>query len=138
MLTVTSLGPQSAVLLHLLGRQRIPAYWISMDPPTDYQQSLIDHFHVMTVLSCGATKRDMVEHLIRKRGADIWFTGIRRCQTPERAEMRAVEDHLGAIRIAPLFEWSDERVMDYLQKHGLPHRPLPETKVECGLHVKEG
>jgi hypothetical protein len=139
MLVVTSLGPQSAALLHTMESVRMPTYWISGEAPTKYQRKLIKRFRVIvTAPAGGRSKRELVEVLIREHSAKVWFTGIRRCQTPERAEMRSIERHLGAVRIAPLFEWSDEQVIEYLVKHGLPHEPFPDTKVECGLHTKEG
>lgn len=138
MIIVTSLGPQSAALLHMLGKRQLVTYWIASGTATEYQKLLIDRYRVFVTNPVrGVTKREVVASLIKEYRADVWFTGIRRCQTPERAEMLGVQEHLGAIRIAPMFEWSDEQVLAYIEKHGLPHEPLPPTKVECGLHTED-
>lgn len=125
-------------MLHLLRRLHLPTYWISAEAATDYQKDLIDRFRVVVTAPLGGrSKRDVVAQLIQEHRSEIWFTGIRRCQTPERAGMLGVQEHLGAIRCAPMFEWSDQDLLAYLEKHALPHEPLPTTKVECGLHTED-
>lgn len=59
---------------------------------------------------------------------DGWATGVRRVQTPERAETPIVEarQHDGRylVKVAPLASWTDDDVRDYLETHDLPQHPL--------------
>jgi phosphoadenosine phosphosulfate reductase len=95
-------------------------------------------------------------------GAEAWITGIRREQSPMRAEAPKVgwDDARGVWKFNPLADWSDEDVWDYVQAHALPYHPLHDggydsigcapctlpgngregrwagqAKSECGLHV---
>lgn len=100
---------------------------------------------------------------------DAWMTGIRRVQTSQRANTKiaAWEDRYDAAKIAPLADWTDEQVWDYVREHDVPVNPLlhqgyksigcePQTrpvhddedpragrwsgtdKTECGLHWVDG
>ena len=100
---------------------------------------------------------------------DAWMTGIRREQTPQRSGTRVVvwDERYGAAKIAPLADWTDEQVWDYVREHNVPVNPLlhqgyksigcePQTrpvhddedpragrwagldKTECGLHWENG
>ncbi len=59
---------------------------------------------------------------------DGWATGVRRDQTPERAETPIVEarQHDGRylVKVAPLAGWSNDDVDRYLREHDLPRHPL--------------
>lgn len=95
---------------------------------------------------------------------DAWVSGIRRDQSPERADIEIVETtDDGMIRIHPMANWTDDDVQAYIQEHELPEHPLtsegyesigcwpctkrPEgddarsgrwagtDKTECGLHT---
>jgi phosphoadenosine phosphosulfate reductase len=93
---------------------------------------------------------------------DGWITGLRRDQSPTRANAPKVgwdEDH-ELWKANPLADWDDERCWDYIRARDLPynelhdhgyasigctHCTLPgagregrwagQTKTECGLHV---
>jgi phosphoadenosine phosphosulfate reductase len=93
---------------------------------------------------------------------DGWITGLRRDQSPTRADAPKVgwdETH-ELWKANPLADWSDERCFEYIREHDLPynelhdrgyasigctHCTLPgagregrwagQTKTECGLHV---
>lgn len=102
---------------------------------------------------------------------DGWATGVRRAQTPERAATPIVEarqhDERWLVKVAPLANWSDADVADYLRAHDLPRHPLVdqgypsigcapctarvapgedaragrwssfEDKTECGIHLTD-
>jgi phosphoadenosine phosphosulfate reductase len=95
-------------------------------------------------------------------GADAWITGIRREQSPTRADAEAVEwdEGRGVWKFNPLAEWSDRDVWTYVHEQDLPYHPLHDRgyesigcapctlpgngrdgrwagqdKTECGLHV---
>ncbi len=59
---------------------------------------------------------------------DGWATGVRRVQTPERADTPVVEarqhDNRWLVKVAPLVSWTDQDVDDYLDAHDLPRHPL--------------
>ena len=60
---------------------------------------------------------------------DIWFTGLRREQSPTRANLKKVEAHTlpgGKVlqKISPLAEWNWQQVWDYMTAHAIPHLPL--------------
>ncbi len=72
----------------------------------------------------------------------LWFTGIRREETPHRQTLDVVsKDARGLLKIAPFFYASDTDVDSYMRRHNLPScsRYFDPTKVEagreCGLHT---
>ncbi|MEH3055045.1 MAG: phosphoadenylyl-sulfate reductase [Patulibacter minatonensis] len=94
-------------------------------------------------------------------GLDAWITGIRRDQSPARADAKKVEwdEQFGLVKINPLADWDDKDVWREVHKLGLPYHPLHDQgfasigcvpctrpgegregrwagtdKVECGLH----
>jgi phosphoadenosine phosphosulfate reductase len=93
---------------------------------------------------------------------DAWITGLRRDQSPTRADAPKVgwdETH-ELWKANPLADWDDQRCWDYVHEHELPYNELHDqgyasigcthctmpgegregrwagqTKTECGLHV---
>jgi phosphoadenosine phosphosulfate reductase len=70
---------------------------------------------------------------------DVWFTGLRREQSPSRANL-AEEDTFTlpsgrAIRkVSPLARWSTKEVWDYAKENGIPLQPLYDlgyTSIGC-------
>lgn len=60
---------------------------------------------------------------------DIWYTGLRREQSPTRATLKKVEEHRlpGGkllLKISPLADWSWQQVWDYSIANDIPHLPL--------------
>ena len=93
---------------------------------------------------------------------DAWITGIRREQSPTRAEAPKIEwmERRGVWKFNPLADWSDEEVRAYVHDHEIPYNHLHDRgyssigcapctrpgdgregrwagqdKTECGLHV---
>ena len=56
--------------------------------------------------------------------AGTWFTGLRRAQSSTRAHTPFVQYSGERFKVAPLADWSDKDVFDYLQAHDLPYHPL--------------
>lgn len=59
----------------------------------------------------------------------VWFTGLRRAQSPTRAQLRDWERHrlpggTQLFKVNPLADWSDKQVWDYTLEHRLPYLPL--------------
>src|SRR5205085_10251578 len=62
-------------------------------------------------------------------GYDVWFTGLRREQSPSRASLEEVEQFtLGSGRalakISPLARWTTKDVWAYAKTHDIPLLPL--------------
>ena len=73
---------------------------------------------------------------------EIWLTGIRREETEHRKSLDIVSvDGRGIIKVAPIFNWSDEQLEAYMAQYELPtcKHYFDPTKVhdgrECGLHT---
>ena len=68
---------------------------------------------------------------------DAWITGLRREQTPTRAETPVVATdpgHGGTTKVVPLAGWSRAQVWDYLAARGIDHHPLYDrgfTSIGC-------
>lgn len=57
---------------------------------------------------------------------DAWVTGIRRDQTPQRAETPVVDydEFFGVVKISPLASWGEQEVNEYVEEHAVPLNPL--------------
>jgi phosphoadenosine phosphosulfate reductase len=70
---------------------------------------------------------------------DVWFTGLRRQQSPSRARLQEIETfRLGTgttlTKVSPLARWTTKDVRDYAKAHGIPLLPLYErgyTSIGC-------
>lgn len=56
----------------------------------------------------------------------VWITGLRREQSPNRNEMNCVEwDEVNQIiKVHPLFEWTEKEVEDFVSAHNVPVNAL--------------
>ena len=95
-------------------------------------------------------------------GLDGWITGVRRDQSPTRADTPKLgwDDRHELWKASPLADWTDEDVWSYVHERELPYNPLHERgyasigcthctgpgtgregrwsgieKTECGLHT---
>jgi len=73
---------------------------------------------------------------------EIWLTGIRRDETEFRKSLDILSwDNRGMLKVAPIFYWSEDEVVKYMEQYQLPtcKRYFDPTKVadhiECGLHT---
>jgi len=58
---------------------------------------------------------------------DAWVTGLRRDQWATRSNIRKVEidhDHGGIVKLAPLADWAEDEVWDYLRANEVPYNAL--------------
>ncbi|HEX4002155.1 MAG TPA: phosphoadenylyl-sulfate reductase [Candidatus Acidoferrales bacterium] len=60
---------------------------------------------------------------------DIWFTGLRREQSPTRKNLKVVEHHVlpsgkTLLKVSLLAGWGWGQVWDYIGAHGIDHLPL--------------
>ncbi len=59
-------------------------------------------------------------------GASVWITGLRQSQSFARSQTSLAEwdDDLRLIKVNAIFDWSDDRLYDYLNAHSIPINPL--------------
>jgi phosphoadenosine phosphosulfate reductase len=58
---------------------------------------------------------------------DAWVTGLRRDQWATRSNIRKIEidhDHGGIVKFAPLADWTEEEVWDYIHANDVPYNEL--------------
>lgn len=58
---------------------------------------------------------------------DGWVTGLRRDQWATRSNIRKIEidhDHGGIVKFAPLADWTEDEVWDYLRANDIPYNEL--------------
>ncbi|HEX4075959.1 MAG TPA: phosphoadenylyl-sulfate reductase [Candidatus Acidoferrales bacterium] len=60
---------------------------------------------------------------------DVWFTGLRREQSPTRKNLKVVEHHVlpsgkTLLKVSLLAAWTWDQVWDYTGAHGIDHLPL--------------
>jgi phosphoadenosine phosphosulfate reductase len=56
---------------------------------------------------------------------DVWFTGLRRVQSPTRANLQPLDTFplpsgKKLSKVSPLFDWSDKDVWDFARQHDIP------------------
>ncbi|MCC2598132.1 phosphoadenylyl-sulfate reductase [Sphingobacterium sp. FBM7-1] len=80
------------------------------------------------------------------QGFDIWITGIRAEQSPNREDMENVEWDAAnnIIKVHPLFDWTLDEVESFLKKNGIPYNPLHDKGFPsigcqpCTRAIREG
>lgn len=88
-------------------------------------------------------KIEPFERALQELQPELWLTGIRRNETAFRQSLDIVswDERRGMLRVAPIFDWSEEQLRDYVDSRGLPscRHYFDPTKVddnrECGLHT---
>lgn len=83
---------------------------------------------------------------MRELAPAVWITALRKVQNPNRAGLDIVsrDENFGALKVSPLFHWSDADLEAYLARHGLPNEwdyfdpAKADEKRECGLHAAWG
>ena len=76
----------------------------------------------------------------------VWITALRQVQNPNRAGLDIVshDENFGALKVSPLFYFSDAELDAYLAQHQLPNEwdyfdpAKADEKRECGLHAAWG
>lgn len=58
-------------------------------------------------------------------GKSAWMSGLRRADSPSRAEMPVIaHDVRGIVKINPIINWSHEDVDNYIAEYNIPYNPL--------------
>ncbi|MFD5214319.1 phosphoadenylyl-sulfate reductase [Microbacterium sp. NPDC058345] len=71
--------------------------------------------------------RRKVEPLQRTLGGyEVWFTGVRRDESPTRAgtPLIAWDERNGLVKVSPVAAWSSDDLIDYAGTHDVPVNPL--------------
>lgn len=87
-------------------------------------------------------KLEPFDRALQEFQPEVWLTGIRREETELRQTLDIVSmDNRGIIKVAPIFNWSEDDVEAYMEQYELPtcRHYFDPTKVldgrECGLHT---
>lgn len=73
---------------------------------------------------CGIRKVEPLNRALK--GKKAWVTGMRRSQSPDRANLAFEEqdnDH-GMVKFNPLADWSEKEVWEYIRTHNVPYNEL--------------
>ena len=88
------------------------------------------------------TKLEPFERAFNELKPDVWFTGVRRDQNEFRSGLGVVSRGAqNTLRVAPVFDWSEQTLADYLLGEGVPDNDdyvdptKPGAKLECGLQL---
>lgn len=75
-------------------------------------------------LCCQLRKVKPLEKVLS--GYQAWITGIRREQSPTRANAKKVEwdDKFGLVKFNPLADWTQAQVWEYIHAYDVPYNPL--------------
>jgi len=73
---------------------------------------------------------------------DVWVTGLRRDQSPSRAQLPRLEiierpspnAGEGILKVNPLAEWTEKQVAEYLTANKIPNHPLLGNELPDGRH----
>jgi phosphoadenosine phosphosulfate reductase len=125
-------------------RDRMAAEWnlnlINAMPKTTLAEHEAQHglLYIVQPTECCAIRK--VEPLMRSlQPFDWWFTGLRREQSPTRANLKKVEDHrlpTGKTmkKVSILADWTMAQVDGYAAAHGIPRLELYDrgyTSIGC-------
>jgi phosphoadenosine phosphosulfate reductase len=107
--------------------------------PTPENEERIKSFS--TVMKLEPFQRGM-----KQLSPTVWLTALRKVQNPNRAGLEIVtqDANFGALKISPVFYWSDADMEAYLEQHNLPNEwdyfdpAKADDKRECGLHAAWG
>lgn len=69
-------------------------------------------------------KVEPMQRALRELGVRTWFAGLRRAQSPSRADIDFLELREGRWKLHPIADWNDIDVAAYALQHDLPEHPL--------------
>lgn len=83
---------------------------------------------------------------MRELAPTVWLTALRKVQNANRAGLDIVSEdkNFGALKVSPVFHWTDTDMETYLKQHQLPNEwdyfdpAKADEKRECGLHASWG
>lgn len=107
-------------------------------PSTDNEKALKEFSALM--------KLEPFQRGMKELAPAVWITALRKVQNPSRAELDLVSEdkNFGALKVSPVFYWSDADMENYLRQNNLPNEwdyfdpAKADDKRECGLHATWG
>lgn len=71
---------------------------------------------------------------------DVWITGLRRDQSAYRSQLAKVQpvpfEKRTIVKVAPLFDWTQDGIDDYIRQQKLPVHPLYRQELAAGQVYK--
>ncbi|HSM91927.1 MAG TPA: phosphoadenylyl-sulfate reductase [Anaeromyxobacteraceae bacterium] len=169
----TSFGPEDNLLLEVIARERLPIGAFTLDTGFLFAETYalwarLEERYGLKVTAITSDAPRVVEagrpapwladpdaccELRKVRplraalsGLDAWVTGIRREQTPERANAKVVEwdARFGLVKVNPLAAWKADDVWSHLRRAEIPYNPLHDQGFSsigcapCTTAVKPG
>ena len=94
----------------------------------------------------GVMKLEPFQRGMKELAPTVWITALRKVQNPNRAGLDLVspDANFGALKVSPVFHWTDAQMEAYLAEHKLPNEwdyfdpAKADEKRECGLHAAWG
>jgi len=159
----TSLGDQSAVLLHMVASINLytPIVWVDTGfntPETvQFAENIQDRLRIKIIryapepwkgeipFASTPAHRAFVDHVklnpFRQVMADMqpefWITGVRRT-TEHRQSMKQIDQVDGVTKISPLLDWSGEDMDQYITDNDLPNETNYFDPTKLSAHLECG
>ena len=74
---------------------------------------------------CAVRKLEPLSRALQ--GVDVWLTGLRREQSPERQDTTAIESDGPRLKASPLLDWTWGDVWHFIAEHQLAYNPLHDA-----------
>lgn len=161
----TAFGPEGCVILSMLARIEPRVYVFNLDTGYQFRETLelreriAQRYGIVVDLQrpelsveeyervnggpvyktepdrCCFDRKIAVLHRVA-RGFDAWMSGIRRDQSPHRANAPIVgwDKKFGLVKISPLANWTRKQVWDRIVYEKIPYNPLYDrgyTSIGC-------
>src|SRR5213596_63693 len=123
---------QSSVLVHMVSELGLDIPVIELDTQLFFRETyetrdaLVERYALDLITPHVLTVEPLFEALAPY---DAWISGIRRDQSPSRAQTQKVQwsDRYDVWKIHPLADWDEKRVWAYITVNEIPHNPLHEV-----------
>jgi phosphoadenosine phosphosulfate reductase len=117
-------------------RDRISAAWklnlVNLLPATTVaeQERALGLLYLIDPTQC-CQLRKVVPLMRALEGFEIWFTGLRREQSPTRANLKKMEMHRlpsgkEILKVSPIADWNWREVLSYMEEHNIQKLSLYE------------
>jgi phosphoadenosine phosphosulfate reductase len=107
-------------------------------PSTDDEKGLKEFSKLMKI--------EPFQRGMKELAPTVWLLALRKSQNENRSQMDIVayDENYKALKVSPVFYWSDAEMENYLKQHHLPNEwgyfdpAKADDKRECGLHTSWG
>jgi phosphoadenosine phosphosulfate reductase len=159
----TSLGDQSAVLLHMVASINLyaPIIWVDTGFNTSdtlkFADDIQDYLNIKLIRYVAEpwtgevpfantpehnafvdhVKLNPFRQVLLDLQPEFWITGVRRT-TEHRQTMKQIDQVDGVTKISPLLEWSSKDMDDYIAEHKLPNESNYFDPTKISSHLECG